>query len=323
MSAASDPLTLARVFTSWQVDPLALVLIAALGSGYVWGLRRQPEWPRARSVAFFALGLGGLLLVSITFVGVYEDTLFWARAVQIIVLLMTVPLGLAMGAPVTLLRQATSPVTVQRTDRVLASRPVRMLTHPATGSVLLLVTPWLLFFTDWYEAALRSDTIDVVTRLALLTIGFVYFYGRLQIDPLPRQFPHLLAVVISLVEVIFDAILGLVLWLGPQLVAETYYSALDRTWGPSLRFDQIIGAGVLWLGGDLVGLPFVGALMQRMSVRDSKEAAEIDKRLDETEAALEIPRDDQREDPDQPVMMRPWWEDDPELAERFWGRRRR
>jgi hypothetical protein len=63
---------------------------------------------------------------------------------------------------------------------------------------------------------------------------------------------------------------------------------------------------VLWLVGDLAGLPFLGALMHRMSHDDAAEAADIDRQLDEQEA--ETPAD---------TPPRLWWEDDPVLAERF------
>src|SRR5205807_1198699 len=82
----------------------------------------------------------------------------------------------------------------------------------------------------------------------------------LQLDPVPRQYPHLLSMWITLVEVVLDAALGLTLWLTGHLVAGNYYQALGRNWGPSLRTDQILGAGALWLIGDLAGLPFVGAV---------------------------------------------------------------
>lgn len=321
--AVNQPLTLLTAATSWHADPLALVLFVAAGGGYLWARRRVAGWSRARTVAFCVMGLGGLLLVSVTFVGVYANTLFWVRALQVIVLLMVVPLGLAMGGPVTLFRQALGPTGRDRIDRVVAGRAVRLATHPATGSVLMLATPWLLYFTGWYPTMLRHGLADAGTRLALLTVGFVYFYGRLQLDPSPRRYPHLIALVISFAEELIDATLGLVLWLGPTLVAGAYYAGLHRGWGPSLRMDQIVGAGILWIGGDLAGLPFLGALLRRMSARDTEEAAEADRRLAEAEAALAIPPNEHPSAtgidaaPAQPRMMRPWWEDDPQLTERF------
>jgi cytochrome c oxidase assembly factor CtaG len=181
--------------------------------------------------------------------------------------------------------------------------------------MLLVATPWALYFTDWYPTVLTNGLVDHLTRLALLAVGFLYFYSRLQLDPVPHKYPHMISVVITFVEVIFDAALGLVLWLNPHIIAETYYQAVGRTWGPSLRDDQIFGAGVLWLVGDLAGLPFLGALMSRMAHDDAVEAAEIDQRLDEQEAEdARVAAEDPSAEDARPKL---WWEDDPALAERF------
>ena len=58
--------------------------------------------------------------------------------------------------------------------------------------------------------------------------------------------------------------------------------------------------------GDLAGLPFLGALMNRMSHDDKAEAAMIDEQLDAADAAA-----------DPTATPHLWWEDDPVLAERF------
>jgi len=287
--------------TGWTPDPPTIALVVVLGAGYVTAVRRSvTRWPRSRHVAFGA-GLGLIALMGLSFFGTYANTLFWVRAAQVIALLMVVPLCLALSSPVALALAVWPGLRA-----VLASRALRVLTFPATASVLLLATPWLLYFTGWYPAVLGNAVVDHLSRLALLLVGFLYFYSRLQLDPVPHRYPHLISVVITFVEVIFDAALGLVLWLNPHIVAESYYQAVGRTWGPSLRTDQIVGAGVLWIVGDLAGLPFLGALMNRMSHDDAAEAADIDRQLDEADAAT----------PDE-TPPRLWWEDDPTLTERF------
>jgi hypothetical protein len=124
--------------------------------------------------------------------------------------------------------------------------------------------------------------------------------------------------------VIFDGVLGLTVWLGP-LIAPHYYLALHRGWGPDLRLDQIIGAGVLWIGGDLAGLPFLAAVMTRMRQEDQHHAAVIDAELDTLEAAhrsllsaADSP-ESTRGSPgsSSPNTPRLWWEDHPEIAQRF------
>ncbi|HWC83314.1 MAG TPA: cytochrome c oxidase assembly protein [Pseudonocardiaceae bacterium] len=310
----TTPLTLTETLTGWTFDIPAVVFVLLVGGLYLAGVRRFPEaWPRSRTTSF-GIGLALILLVTCSFLGGYADILFWARAAQVITLLMLAPLCLAMGSPVALALGSLPERGQDRLRRAMAGRFARVLTYPATASLLLVALPWALYFTPWYPAVLDNAALDQVTRLVLLLAGFTYFYSRLQLDPVPHHYPHLISVMITFVEVIFDAALGLVLWLSPHLVAQGHYQALHRSWGPSLRTDQIIGAGVLWLVGDVAGLPFLGALMSRMAKDDAREAAEIDQRLDEEElaAAADAPDSDE---PAAPARL--WWENDPQLAERF------
>lgn len=114
-----------------------------------------------------------------------------------------------------------------------------------------------------------------------------------------------------------DGALGLAVWLGP-LIAAPYYHALARPWGPSVRLDQIVGAGILWIGGDLAGLPFLGVVLRRMTAEDAAHAAVIDAELDRQDRERAgTPATDQESDADETERPRLWWEDHPELAERF------
>jgi cytochrome c oxidase assembly factor CtaG len=313
------PLDLTTVFSSWTADLPTIAFVVVVGAGYVAAVHAYPKrsgavWPKSRNVAFGA-ALGLIALMGCSFFGVYADTLFWVRAAEVITLLMVVPLCLALSSPLALALATLPPRGEAGLRSALATRFARALTFPATASLLLVATPWVLYFTGWYPTVLANSVVDHATRLALLVVGFLYFYSRLQLDPVPHKYPHLISVVITFVEVIFDAALGLVLWLSPHLVAEAWYHGVARDWGPTLRDDQIVGAGVLWLVGDLAGLPFLAALMKRMAHDDAAEAEEIDRELDEQDAlAAALPPDPET---GEPTKARLWWEDDPQLADRF------
>jgi cytochrome c oxidase assembly factor CtaG len=299
---SQSPLTFGRVLTAWTFDVPAALLVLVLAVSYLAAVRRHGSWPRGRTVSFL-LGLATVLLVSCSFLGVYDHTLFWVRAVQTTVLLMITPLLLALGAPVTLLMRSVSTGAAQRLRRIGRGRIARAVTFPLVVTAALIAPPFLLYLTPLYELCLREPIVDGLVRVLLVAAGFIYFWTRVQLDPTPRQDPHLVSVWIALTEVIFDGALGLVIWLGP-LIAPDYYHTLARSWGPDLRIDQIIGAGVLWIGGDLAGLPFVAALFVRWARDDEGRAKQIDRQLDE-----------------EPPSNGLWWENDPVLAERF--RRRR
>jgi cytochrome c oxidase assembly factor CtaG len=307
--ADPGPLTLNAVLATWQLDLFSAAVIVVLAAGYTWCYRRGRNAERpvgtARAGCFFA-GLVLWVLATMSAVGVYAYVLFWVRALQVLLLLYVVPLFIAQGKPVTVLRDALSPAGRDRIDRLLATPFAPLLVHPATTSLGMLATPWLLYLTPWYTAALDNDWIGAPTRILLVVLGFGYFYARLQEDPVPHRYPQLMSLLISVAEALGDGVLGLVLWQG-SLIGVAYYDALHRSWGPDQRLDQTIGAGVLWVLGDIVGLPFVLLLMRALSRDEKEHAVRVDAELDR--AHVDEPRD--------AAPSGLWWENDPQLRERF------
>src|ERR1700739_1190106 len=217
------------------------------------------------------------------------------RAVQVLMLLYVVPLFVALSKPVTVVRVALGPAGRDRIDRFLGTRVSRV-----------LGTPWLLYLTPWYTASLESEWIGAPTRIILVSLGFGYFYARLQADPVPHRYPQLISLLITVGEALGDGVLGVVIWQG-SLIGAAYYSRLHRSWGPDQRLDQTIGAGVLWILGDLVGWPFVLLLMRALSRDEKAHAAQVDAAPDAAEAV----------EGETPAPSGLWWENDPELRERF------
>ena len=301
MNPATVPLTWSTALTSWRWDSAAAGVVVAAAVAYGWAWRRADATKR-RYVWWFGIGLALTVVATMSMVGVYAGVLFWVRALQVLLLLYIAPFFLAMGRPVTVIGHAFGPRIPM--DRWLASRSSRLLLHPATTSLAMLATPWLLYLTPWYTAALQHYSVACVTNGLLVAVGFAYFYARLQADPVPHRYSQLLSLVISIAESLGDGVLGIVLWLGP-LIAAGYYMHIDRQWGPSMRVDQSIGAGVLWLVGDVLGVGFIAVLMHQFS-SDERSTAKI------VDAAL-----DQSESEDSAGSSGLWWENDPQLRDRM------
>ncbi len=356
-------LTPLRALTEWTLDPWALAFVLLLGGLYLAGVRqvrragrlapgapgpawRTPAragqsglapgrpgprrtstagfWPLGRVVAFCGLGLGFAVLATMSFVGVYQPVLFYVRSAQTILLLLVVPLFLALGRPLTL-AIVTLPGLGARLQAAIRSRPAVVLTFPAVSTLVLVVVPFAVYFSPWYAAGFGSTPVRELTYLALLVPGFVFFWTLLRVDPVPKAYPYLVALWITGAEVVGDAILGLAVIADQSLIAGAYYHALARPWGPSVASDQVLGGGVLWVLGDLVGLPFLAAQLIQMIREDEAEAAVIDAELDAREAAggaaagpggtVDAPRAGAGSGA--AAGDRPWWESDPRFANRF------
>jgi cytochrome c oxidase assembly factor CtaG len=299
------PLTAGALVATWQLDLSSATVIVLLTAGYAWCYRRG-RGSEPRQAACFGVGMVLWTLATIGAVGTYAYLLFWVRALQVLLLLYLVPFFLAQGKPLTVLRNALGQHGRDRFDRLLGTGLARVIAHPLTTSLAMLATPWLLYLTPWYTAALESEWVGAPTRITLVFIGFGYFYARLQADPVPRKYSQLISLLISVAETLGDGVLGLVLWQG-SLIASAYYAALHRSWGPDQRLDQTIGAGVLWILGDVVGLPFVLLLMRALSRDERAHAVQVDAELDRAEVA----------EPDDAAPSGLWWESDPQLRERY------
>ncbi|CAM4009036.1 cytochrome c oxidase assembly protein [Smaragdicoccus niigatensis] len=289
---------------SWQFDSATVLPVAIAGIAYFWSARGQAV-PRTRMTSF-GVGLLIWIIAGCGFIGVYSHVLFWMRALQILLLLYLVPLFLAAGTPVTVFRAALTERRRQRLDAYLQGRVARVLLHPLPTSLGLIALPWLLYLTGWYVASLRYEPVDVLTRSVLVLVGFTYYYARIQADPVPRRFTQGISLVITIVEQLGDGILGVVLWQGPVRFAH-YYAALGLTWGLDARLDQTIGAGILWILGDVIGLPFLLLLGRSFSAEDRAQAKAVDRELDARTAV------------EKPTTMQSglWWENDPQFRDRM------
>lgn len=333
-------LTIARALGSWTLDPWALAAVVLLGVLYLAGVRRVrrrgESWPASRAVLFCGLGLGFGVIATMSSIGVYEPVLFYMRAVQTVLLLLVVPLFAALGRPLSLII-AAAPRVGQRLAAAVTGRTARLLAFPAITTFVLILTPFLVYFTPWYQAAFSSVLIAQLTRLALLAPGFLFFWTLLQVDPVPKAYPYFVTLWITTSEVVGDAVLGIAVMADTSLLAGPYYHALARPWGPSLASSQVVGGGVLWILGDLVGVPFLAAQLIQMIRADEADARTIDAELDAQQAgpaaagspalaaaepsgAAVSTAPDGTDEPvgsDAAGGQRPWWETDRRFADRF------
>ena len=326
---------MARAFTAWTADWPVIAGVLVAGGLYLAGLRRVRrgggDWPAARAVCFLAGGLGLTVIATMSFPGVYERVLFTARAVQTVLLLLAAPLFFALGRPLSL-AIATLPRLGPRLAAAVDSRTARVLTFPAVTAGVLVIVPFLFYFTSWYQAGLTSGVVAHLSYLALLAPGGVFFWTLLRVDPVPKAYPYLVSLWVTGAEVVGDAMLGIAIMADQHLIAGGYYLALGRPWGPGLRTDQVIGGGALWILGDLVGLPFLAAQLIQMVKEDGAEAALIDAELDAAEAAATAELGTAAaaaagagsagsgpagSGPAGTGGSQPWWRDDPRFTGRF------
>ena len=223
-------------------------------------------------------------MATISAIAAYAEVLFWVRALQVLLLLFAAPMLIALGTPMTVFRSVLDGAARTRFDRLLATRTARVVAHHSP----------------------RPSPCSARRGCFTSRPGTPPHSNADRSVPVPVRYSQLLSMVISIVETVGDGLLGVVLWLGP-LLAMDYYRTLSRDWGPSPRVDQSIGAGVLWILGDVLGLPFLMLLVRALSVDEKARAADVDAELD---PAPDVP-------PERLAESTLWWKNDPQLPDRF------
>ncbi len=281
------PLTAARVLTAWEFSPWLVAGLLVTAGLYVWGARtlraRGDHWSVWRDISFLVGGVATIAVATMSFLGVYDDTLFWTHMLQHMVLSMVSPIFLALGAPVTLALRTLPPSWRRVLVRVLHARATRLLINPVTGFALLFGTPFALYFTNLYADTLRSPVLHDLLHVHFIVAGCVYFWPLIGVDPVPGRLPYPFRLLVLFVTVPAHAFLGISIMAATSPVAGDYYRALGRTWGPTLLGDQNIGGGLLWAFGDLVTVVVLAALFVQWVRADEREAVRLDRRQDRAE----------------------------------------
>ena len=310
MTAQVAPLTPARWLTGWSPSVPALALAVLAVAVYVLAVRRVRarggHWDRASTCWFAGGGVGSLLLVTCSFLGTYSRVLFWPLAVQDVLLMTLVPVGLTLGRPVALWR------SVRPTPGRVASRPRRalgrLLGFPLTGSVLAVTLLLLIYTTGWDQARLEHQTLLELTRLALLTVGCAFLFPLLGVDLGTGQTSYPVRALIAFLDGLLDALPGLAVLGTGHVIAAGYYVHLARFWGPSPARAQQIGGTAMIALSELVGLPALLVLLLAWVRSDARQASDVDAVLDALDAAEHAVRAEHNNLGQDVLLHRPWWE---------------
>ena len=106
------PLTGSR-YTTFDLEAVPLILLVGVLVLYLVGVRRvdrdQPRhrWPALRTAAFVG-GVASTALAIVSFIGVYDRTLFWDHMVEHLILIMIAAPLFAIGSPLRLAWRATT-----------------------------------------------------------------------------------------------------------------------------------------------------------------------------------------------------------------------
>jgi putative copper resistance protein D len=281
-----------RILTVYDPDALMIALLVTLVALYIKGVavlkKRGDSWPVGRTIAF-ALGIAAIDLATSGGLGVYALFSFQYHMIAHMVLGMVAPIGLVLGAPITLalrtLPQGRTPDERGVRGSLLAalhSRYSGIITNPVVALALFDGSLFVLYFTDLFGNLMQSHVGHLFMNIHFMLAGFLFFHVIIGIDPNPRRIPHIVRMVMLFAAMSIHAFFAIALLATSTLIDGGYYASIQTPWVTDLLADQHAAGSIAWGMGELPIVLALAATFIQWMRDDSREA----KRIDRNEARM-------------------------------------
>jgi len=289
-----EPPTFSRVLLAYDADGLMLGLLIFAVAIYIKGViilsRRGDKWPVGRTIAF-ALGISAIDFATSGGLGVYSRFAFSNHMLSHMVLGMIAPIGIVLGAPITLALR-TLPIGRNEQERgirgsfiaLLHSKLSKIYTHPVVALAIFNGSLFALYFTPLFGNLMQGHSGHFFMSIHFLLSGFLFFQVLIGVDPMPRKVPHIVKVIIIFAAMSIHAFFSISVMSASTLLDNGYFALLERPWATDLLADQRAGGAIGWAMGEIPILLALLATFIQWTRQDKKEAARIDRAADRAAA---------------------------------------
>ena len=289
-----EPPTFSRVLLAYDADGLMLGLLIFAVAIYIKGViilsRRGDKWPVGRTIAF-ALGISAIDFATSGGLGVYSRFAFSNHMLSHMVLGMIAPIGIVLGAPITLALR-TLPIGRNEQERgirgsfiaLLHSKLSKIYTHPVVALAIFNGSLFALYFTPLFGNLMQGHSGHFFMSIHFLSSGILFFQVLIGVDPMPRKVPHIVKVIIIFAAMSIHASFSISVMSASTLLDNGYFALLERPWATDLLADQRAGGAIGWAMGEIPILLALLATFIQWTRQDKKEAARIDRAADRAAA---------------------------------------
>ena len=288
------PPTFSRVLLGYEADGLMLGLLIFLVALYIKGVviltKRGDKWPVGRTVAF-ALGISAVDFATSGGLGLYSHFAFANHMMAHMVLGMIAPIGIVLGAPITL---ALRTLPLGRNEQesgirgifieLLHSKLSKFYTNPVVALAIFDGSLFALYFTPLFGNIMQGHSGHFFMSLHFLLAGFLFFQVLIGIDPLPRKVPHIAKIIVIFAAMSIHAFFSISVMSATTLLDNGYFELLQRPWATDLLADQKLGGSIGWAMGEVPILLALLATFLQWLKADKNEAARIDRAADRAAA---------------------------------------
>ena len=292
--------TWSRIFLSYEPNALIIGILVLMVALYIKGVmvltKRGDKWPVGRTISF-ALGIAVIDFATSGGLGLYAHFSFSYHMIAHMLLGMVAPIGLVLGAPITLALR-TLPQGRTSSERgvrgsllaALHSKVGVFYTNPIVALLIFDGSLFALYFTDLFASMMQSHIGHLFMTLHFLAAGFLFFSAVIGVDPNPRKIPYLVQIVVLFTAMSIHAFFSVALMSTSTLIDGGYFASLQTPWLTDLLADQKLGGSVGWAMGEIPILIALAATFINWRREDTREANRIDRNA-KRQAAMGQPDD--------------------------------
>lgn len=222
----------------FEIVAVVVLLAAALAYGVaLWAARYRSPWPLRRTLFWYT----GLVSLGVGIAGPLAQAAhasFTAHMAAHLLLGMTGPLLLVLGAPITLALRALPVAGARALTRILRTPYVRVATHPAVAALLNAGGLWLLYTTPLYTLMHESVLVHAMVHAHIVLAGYLFTASLIGLDPDPHRSSMAVRSVVLIAFIAAHSVLGKWLYAHPP-------AGVDAA-------DGRRGAQLMYYGGDVV-----------------------------------------------------------------------
>ena len=281
--------TWSRIFFSYEPDSLMIGLLITAVALYVKGVvvltRRGDKWPVGRTISF-ALGVSAIDFATSGGLGLYAHFSFSYHMIAHMILGMIAPIGIVLGAPITLALR-TLPQGRNKDERgvrgtllaVLHSKLAVFYTNPIVALAFFDGSLFALYFTGLFGSMMQSHAGHLFMNIHFILTGILFFHVIIGIDPNPRRIPHLVRIVVVFAAMSIHAFFSVALMSSTTLIDKGYFASLKTPWLTDLLADQQLGGSIGWAMGEIPILLALIVTFISWVKDDSREVKRIDRNV--------------------------------------------
>jgi putative copper resistance protein D len=237
-------------------------------------------------MAAFLLGLAVIAFALMSGIDAYDTTLFSVHMVQHLLLTLVAAPLIALGAPITLLLRAATPDVRHRLILpILHSRGLRVASFPVVSWLVFAGVMWGTHFSPLFDASLENPLVHDLEHALYLGAGLLFWWPAVGLDPSPWRMPHPVRAMYVFTQMPQNTFLAVTI-LNSGSVLYAHYATLVRPWGPTPLADQQTAGGIMWVGGDLLFLSAMAAILAGWMAFEGRREAVVDRRLEREREAI-------------------------------------